>query len=71
MSNTLEARLKEVIRTIPNFPKPGIMFRDITTLLLHPEVFRESIQDLVRVAKEVKAEAIVGIESRGASLGPP
>jgi adenine phosphoribosyltransferase len=42
-----ENDLKAVIRTIPNYPKPGIMFRDITTLLGSPRAFRRAIDELV------------------------
>lgn len=60
---------KEKIRTIPNFPKEGIMFRDITTLLKDSEGFRDVINEFVNRYKDKKIDAVVGIESRGFILG--
>lgn len=57
--------IKSKIRTIPNFPKPGVMFRDITTLLLDPEAMKKTIEILYNRYKNKKIDAIVGIESRG------
>ena len=61
--------LKELIRTIPNFPKEGIMFRDITTLLQHPEGFAHTIELLTDRYKSLDLDYIVGIESRGFIFG--
>jgi 5'-methylthioadenosine phosphorylase len=61
-------RLKEKIRTIPNFPKQGIMFRDITTLLKDKEGFRELIDMIYEKYKDMQIDAIAGIESRGFAL---
>jgi adenine phosphoribosyltransferase len=61
--------LKQYIRTIPDFPKPGIQFRDITTLLGHPGAFRYTIDRLVERYEPAGAGAIVGIESRGFIFG--
>ena len=63
--------ISELIRTIPDYPKPGIMFRDITTLLSHPEGFRHTIQLLVDRYKHQKIDFIAGIEARGFILGAP
>ena len=68
---TLAEKLKKVIRPIPDFPKKGIMFRDITTLLLEPAVFKEVVDDLTCQARRLGAEGIVGIESRGFIFGAP
>jgi len=57
--------LKEKIRTIPHFPKQGIMFRDITTLLKDPEGFNHAIDEFVRRYRTKKIDKVVGIESRG------
>ena len=46
LTPALEAELKAAIRTIPDYPKPGIMFRDITTLLGNPRAFRRAIDEL-------------------------
>ncbi|MCL6519254.1 MAG: adenine phosphoribosyltransferase [Armatimonadetes bacterium] len=66
-----EQLLKNLIRDIPDFPKPGIIFKDITPVLLHPQAFTEVIQRMADFAREKKAEAIVGIESRGFMFGTP
>jgi len=63
--------IKSRIRTVPNYPKPNIQFRDITTLLKDPIGFRLTIDDLVRRYKDVKIDKIAGIESRGFILGAP
>jgi len=61
--------LKSSIRTIPNYPKKGIMFRDITTLLGHPRAFRAAIDALVQPYAGVRIDKIAGIEARGFILG--
>jgi adenine phosphoribosyltransferase len=65
--------LKSLIRDIPDFPKPGILFRDITTLLRDPEGLRYSIDFLAQKCTEshLKVDYIVGIESRGFIFGAP
>ncbi len=57
--------IKSKIRTIPNFPKPGIMFRDITTLLADPEAMKRTMEILYNRYKDKNINAIAGIESRG------
>lgn len=61
--------LKSLIRTIPDFPQPGIQFRDITTLLLSPEGFQETIDVFVRHYQHQAIDVVVGIESRGFIFG--
>lgn len=61
--------IKSKIRTAPHYPKQGIQFRDITTLLKDPEDFRATVDELVRRYKDVKIDKIAGIESRGFILG--
>lgn len=61
--------LAECIRTIPGFPKPGIMFRDITTLLLDPAAFRKSVDLLCAEFKNKKIDKIAAVESRGFTFG--
>lgn len=63
--------IKSKIRTVPHYPKQGIQFRDITTLLKDPEGFRATVDELVRRYKDVKIDKIAGIESRGFILGAP
>ena len=62
---------KTFIREIPGFPKPGILFYDITTLLKHPQGYREVIDDLTARYRDKKINKVVGIESRGFILGAP
>ncbi|KKI99706.1 adenine phosphoribosyltransferase [Prochlorothrix hollandica] len=63
--------LKALIRDIPDFPKPGILFRDITTILNHAEGWRTLVDDLSDRCREYSPDYIVGIESRGFILGAP
>lgn len=63
--------VKSKIRTVPNYPKQGIQFRDITTLLKDPAGFRSTVDQLVLRYKDVKIDKIAGIESRGFILGAP
>jgi adenine phosphoribosyltransferase len=62
-------QLKAKIRNIPDFPKPGILFYDITTLLRDPDGFREVIAALAVPFKDQAIDLVVGIESRGFILG--
>ena len=61
--------LKDKIRTVPNWPRPGVMFRDITTLLKDPEGFADIIKLLQQRYSSEKLDLIVGIESRGFIIG--
>ena len=61
--------LKSLIRSIPDHPKPGILFRDITTLLRHPEGFGESIDRLAERYHSRGITRLAGIESRGFIIG--
>jgi adenine phosphoribosyltransferase len=65
----LENDLKAAIRTIPDYPKPGIMFRDITTLLGDARAFRRAIDELVQPYAGAKIDKIAGMEARGFILG--
>lgn len=58
------------IRDIPNFPKQGIIFKDITPLLADPEYFEETINLLLKKVKKYKVDMVAGIESRGFIFGP-
>jgi len=62
-------KLDKAIREVPNFPKPGINFKDITTLLLNPELSDEIIDAFIAELSNVKVDAIVGVESRGFLFG--
>jgi adenine phosphoribosyltransferase len=61
--------LAESIRTIPDYPKPGILFRDITTLLSDARAFRRAVDELVQPFAGAKVEKVAGIEARGFILG--
>jgi adenine phosphoribosyltransferase len=61
--------LKNAIRSIPDYPKPGIIFRDITTLLADAKAFRRAIDELVQPWSGSKIDKIAGIEARGFILG--
>ena len=63
--------LEQYIRTIQDFPKPGIGFKDITTLLKEPEPFREVIEQFAAHFTVKKVQKVVGIESRGFIFGAP
>lgn len=66
-----ELLARALIRDVPDFPKEGILFKDITPVLEHPDAFQQITDLLVADAKERGAEAIVGIESRGFVFGVP
>jgi adenine phosphoribosyltransferase len=61
--------LTALIRTIPDYPKPGIMFRDITTLLADARGFRRAVDELVQPLAGMKIDKVAGIEARGFILG--
>ena len=63
--------LKSLIRTIPDFPEEGILFRDITTLLKEPEGLYEAVEQLRDSVKDLSYDVIVGPESRGFIFGVP
>jgi adenine phosphoribosyltransferase len=62
--------LKELIREVPDFPKPGINFYDITTLLKHPEGFRQTVDALSEQFRGERIDTVVGIEARGFIFAP-
>lgn len=61
--------IKSTIRTIPDYPKPGIMFRDVTTLLGNARAFRQAVDQLVQPWAGAKIDQVAGIEARGFILG--
>lgn len=63
--------IKDYIRAIPDFPAPGIMFRDITPLLRNPTAFNYTIEQLVERYQSAGVDAIVAVESRGFLFGAP
>jgi adenine phosphoribosyltransferase len=63
--------LKQHIRSIPDFPKPGILFYDISTLLAHPDAWRATISRLAEALRPHQPDLLVGIESRGFLVAAP
>ncbi len=63
--------LMKYLREVPDFPKPGIMFKDITPLLANPEVLAETIRRLIEIASSLEFDAILAAESRGFLFGAP
>lgn len=59
------------VKSIPDYPKPGIMFRDITSLVEHPQAFRQTIDLLVERFKDMPLDKVVGTEARGFIFGAP
>jgi len=69
MTRALEEVLRDAIRTIPDYPKPGVLFRDITTLLGNAQAFRRAMDELVAPYADSHIDKIAGIEARGFILG--
>ena len=63
--------LKEYIRDIPDFPEPGILFRDITPLLRNPTAFKYAVDSLEDLFQAVSFDTVVAVESRGFLFGAP
>jgi adenine phosphoribosyltransferase len=63
--------LKQHIRSIPDFPKPGILFYDISTLLAHPRAWRATVERLAEALQPHQPDLLVGIESRGFLIAAP
>ena len=63
--------LRALIREVPDFPKPGILFYDITTLLKDPEAFRSVIDHMAEQVKDTQIDIVVGMESRGFIFSAP
>ncbi len=71
MSTTIEEKVKEKIRSVKDFPKEGILFRDITTAIKDPETLKTIIDYLCDQFRDIKIDYIAGIESRGFIFGMP
>ena len=63
--------LKDYVRTIPNFPEEGIMFRDITSVLQDPDGFKLAIDEMTRLVSDLDFDVVLGAESRGFIFGMP
>src|SRR5579863_8292099 len=70
-SNSEPIRLEAWIRDIPDFPQPGVLFKDITPLLQNPAAFRAALDRLAAHYAGAGIEAVVGVESRGFIFGAP
>lgn len=62
--------ISALIRNVPDFPKPGILFKDITPILAHPDALASTIRLLAAPYKGMRIDAVVGMESRGFLMGP-
>jgi len=67
----MKKEIKDYVLTIPDFPEPGIMFRDITSVLLDPEGLHLAIDEMQSHLKDLEFDAVVGLESRGFLFGMP
>jgi adenine phosphoribosyltransferase len=64
-------RFEDFLRIVPDFPKPGILFRDISPLLKSPDAFRQAIESMAQSVQHMRVDAIVAIEARGFLFGAP
>lgn len=71
LTSDVTSILRDKIRDIPDFPKPGILFRDLTPLLKDPKTFDLAIQQFVDRYQDARIDYVVGVESRGFILGAP
>ena len=69
--STLEQRLVDTIRDIPDFPKKGILFKDITPIMSSPELMNDVVDGFIERSAGLKIDAIAGVESRGFLFGMP
>ena len=65
------AKLEDYVRTVPDFPEKGIMFRDITTILQDPDGLEMAVEGLCGLVKDLDFDLVVGLESRGFIFGVP
>lgn len=68
---SIEEEIKTAIRDVPNFPKEGIVFKDITPIMMNPELSNKIVDYLYELYKDQKIEIVAGIESRGFLFGYP
>ncbi|HEY4002638.1 MAG TPA: adenine phosphoribosyltransferase [Candidatus Xenobia bacterium] len=66
-----EEQLKKIVRDVPDFPRPGILFKDITPLLAHPAAFETCIDALAEKYQDANLSAIAAVEARGYLVGAP
>jgi adenine phosphoribosyltransferase len=70
-SSDIERRLRSAVRDVPDFPKPGILFKDITPVLADPVLLRETVEALAEPFRDARITHVVGVESRGFILAAP
>lgn len=63
--------LRQLVRDIPDYPQPGVVFRDITPLLGHPEAFGQAINAMVELFADVPVDRVIGVEARGFIIAAP
>ncbi len=68
---TLTEKIKQTVRNVPDFPKPGINFKDIAPVVENPSLSKEIVQEFANQLREKNIDAIVGVESRGFIYGMP
>jgi adenine phosphoribosyltransferase len=68
-ASSLQSRLTSLLRDVPDFPKPGILFKDITPLLADGEAFRDAVRAMAEPYRDARIDRVAGIESRGFILG--
>jgi adenine phosphoribosyltransferase len=64
-------QLAEAVRNVPDYPKPGILFKDITTVIRHPRLFDQTLTLMTEAVKGLAVDYVVGIEARGFIFGAP
>ena len=67
----MSKKLEDYVVTIPDFPEPGIMFRDITSVILDPDGLKLAVDGLLNLLKDTEYDLIIGLESRGFIFGAP
>jgi adenine phosphoribosyltransferase len=71
VTDDVKTRIMRVLRDVPDFPKPGILFKDITPLFQHPDVLALALDSMAQLLANTPVDAIAGIESRGFLFGVP
>lgn len=71
VADELDRRIRETVRDVPDFPQPGIVFKDITPLIADPGLFQEIVAAIAGGAASASIDVVVGIESRGFIFGAP
>lgn len=71
MAPAVELKLTDYIREVPDFPKPGVLFRDVTPLLSCPVAFQQAVQKLVRLVGDRKVDVVAAAEARGFLFASP